>query len=126
MKQQSKTRKEEPVAAAPAAIRPRVDVREDAGGITLWADLPGVSPEKLHVDVDRETLSIAAEATIALPEGLQPLHAEVRSQSYRRSFALSSELDPDAISANLKDGVLELRIPRRAGTRARRIEVQVA
>jgi len=57
---------------------------------------------------------------------MQALHAEVRSKLYRRSFALSSELDPDAIAAKLKDGVLTLHIPKRAEVRPRKVEVKVA
>lgn len=115
-----------PNAPADEALRPRVDVVEDAEGITLYADLPGVAPERLHVQVDRDTLQIEAEAAVTMPEGIQPLHAEVRSQVYKRSFALSRELDSDAVRANLRDGVLELHIPKRAEIRPRRIEVKIA
>jgi HSP20 family molecular chaperone IbpA len=114
------------VRAAEAAIRPRVDVHEDAEGITLLADLPGVSNERLQVQVDRDTLTIEGSAEFSMPEGMQALHAEVRSRDYRRSFALSNELDTGAIRASLRDGVLELRIPKRAEVKPRRIEIQVA
>jgi len=114
-------------AATPeSALRPRVEVFEDAEGITLVADLPGVSSERLNVQVDKDTLLIEGNADIAMPEGMQALHAEVRSKLYRRSFALSSELDPDAIAAKLKDGVLTLHIPKRAEVRPRKVEVRVA
>jgi HSP20 family molecular chaperone IbpA len=55
---------------------------------------------------------------------LQALHADVRAGSYRRSFVLSQELDAARIEATLKDGVLQVRIPKRAELRARRIAVQ--
>lgn len=114
-------------AATPeSALRPRVEVFEDAEGITLVADLPGVSSERLNVQVDKDTLLIEGNADIAMPEGMQALHAEVRSKLYRRSFALSSELDPDAIAAKLKDGVLTLHIPKRAEVRPRKVAVRVA
>ncbi len=99
---------------------------EDAEGITLIADLPGVSSERLNVQVDKDTLQIEGSADIAMPEGMQALHAEIRSKLYRRSFSLSSELDPDAIAAKLKDGVLTLHIPKRAEVRPRKVEVKVA
>ena len=113
-------------ATPETALRPRVEVFEDAEGITLIADLPGVSSERLNVQVDKDTLLIEGNADIAMPEGMQALHAEVRSKLYRRSFALSSELDPDAIAAKLKDGVLTLHIPKRAEVRPRKVEVRVA
>jgi HSP20 family molecular chaperone IbpA len=112
--------------AAEAAIRPRVDVHEDAEGITLLADLPGVSSDRLQVQVDRDTLTIEGDAELSLPESIQALHAEVRSRNYRRSFALSNELDTGAIRASLRDGVLELRIPKRAELKPRRIDIKVA
>ena len=59
-----------------------------------------------------------------LPEGIQPLYADIRSNRYRREFGLSGELDADAIDASLKDGVLTLRIPKRAEVRPRKIEVR--
>jgi len=115
-----------PATAPESALRPRVEVFENAEGITLIADLPGVSSERLNVQVDKDTLLIEGNADIAMPEGMQALHAEVRSKLYRRSFALSSELDPDAIAAKLKDGVLTLHIPKRAEVRPRKVEVKVA
>ncbi|MCG3168996.1 MAG: Spore protein SP21 [Pseudomonadales bacterium] len=126
MSERKTTEKAAPGAAASeTALRPNVEVYEDADGITLIADLPGVAPGGLNLQVDKETLLIEGNADLALPEGLQPLHAEVRSTTWRRSFALSGELDPDGIEARLKDGVLRLHIPKRAEVRPRRIEVRV-
>jgi len=59
------------------------------------------------------------------PETLEPVYAEVRLPRYRRSFALSRELDASRIEANLKDGVLTLRIPKQAHAQPRRISVKV-
>ena len=120
------TRGANPSTVPESALRPRVEVFEDGHGITLIADLPGVGSEHLNVQVDKDTLLIEGKADIAMPEGMQALHAEVRSKLYRRSFALSSELDPDAIAAKLKDGVLTLPIPKRAEVRPRKVEVKVA
>lgn len=123
---------QEPTGTDPRAatrevtIRPRVDVYEDAEGITLFADLPGVSSEGLSVQVDKDTLTIDGAAKIDMPEGIQPLYAEVRNPQFQRSFSLSTELDTGAIRAQLRDGVLELHIPKRAEVRPRRIDVKVA
>ncbi|MGY8526258.1 Hsp20/alpha crystallin family protein [Paracidovorax citrulli] len=104
---------------------PRVDVSEDATGITLLADLPGVSRDGLHVRVDNDSLTIEGEIRPDLPEGLEPVYAEVQVARYKRVFTLSRELDSGAISASLKDGVLNLRIPKQAHAQPRRIEVKV-
>lgn len=108
-----------------AVLQPPVDICEDAEGITLLADMPGVSRDRLTIQVDKDTLSIEGEARIEMPEGMQPLYADVRSTRYRRSFALSSELDTDSIDASLKDGVLNLRIRKRPESKPRKIDVSV-
>lgn len=108
------------------ALTPPVDVVEDAKGITLRADLPGVSRERLQLHVEADTLSIDADLDLALPEGLQSSHTEVGLSRYHRSFTLSKELDADKITAELANGVLTLRIPKAQHAQPRRIEVQVA
>jgi HSP20 family molecular chaperone IbpA len=60
-----------------------------------------------------------------VPEGLKVLHAEMREPHYRRVFTLSPELDASRIDANLKDGVLTLRLPRTEQAKPRRIDVTV-
>ncbi|ALP54796.1 heat-shock protein [Candidatus Tenderia electrophaga] len=106
------------------ALRPPVDIFEDERGITLLADMPGVSKDRLDVDVDRDSLSIQGSSALEVPQGMEALHADVRSTRYQRSFSLSRELDGENITANLKDGVLTLRIPKREEHQPRKIEVQ--
>jgi HSP20 family molecular chaperone IbpA len=106
------------------ALRPDADIFEDADAITVALDLPGVDTNALDIRVDKQSLTVEAEANIQLAAGTQPIHAEVRSKHYRRSFTLSTELEGDRIEANLKDGVLKLRIPKRAEVKPRRIEVR--
>ncbi|MCZ7566376.1 MAG: Hsp20/alpha crystallin family protein [Burkholderiales bacterium] len=105
-------------------LRPPVDIYEDAEGITLQLDMPGVSRDRLDIQADRNALVIEGRGAIDMPQGMEALYAEVRSTSFRRSFALSSELEPEKIEANLQDGVLTLRVPRRAELRPRKIEVR--
>ncbi len=110
----------------PAAqtLRPDADIFEDADGITVTLDLPGVGTDGLDIHVDRQSLTVDAEAKVEVAEGAEPIHAEVRSRHYRRSFTLSTELEGDRIEAKLKDGVLQLRIPKRAEVKPRRVEVR--
>lgn len=107
-------------------VQPRVDVFEDAGGITLRADLPGVPKDKLSIDVEGDALRIEGDIAVDTPEGMEPTWAEVRVGRYRRAFTLSSELDSAGITAELRDGVLNVRIPKHAHAQPRRIEVQAA
>ncbi|WP_296897779.1 Hsp20/alpha crystallin family protein [Thiohalocapsa sp.] len=106
------------------AMRPPVDIFEDAEGITLEADMPGVSKDRLHVQVDANTLLIEGEVQIDLPDTAEAVYADVRSTRWRRSFTLSNELEADKIDASLRDGVLRLRIPKHPQQRPRRIEVR--
>lgn len=113
-------------AAAETPIRPPVDIREDADGITLCADMPGVSKERLNLRVDGNTLVIEGSARLDLAENEEALYADVRSSMYQRTFALSGELESDKIEATLKDGVLTVRIPKRLELRPRKIEVRAS
>lgn len=109
-----------------AALTPPVDVVEDANGITLYADLPGVSREKLNLHVEVDTLTIEAESDLAVPDGLTSHHTEVGLARFRRVFTLSKELDTEKVSAELAQGVLKLRIPKAEHAQPRRIDVQLA
>jgi HSP20 family molecular chaperone IbpA len=114
--------------AAPAeerpALLPPVDVIEDAQGLTLRADLPGVPKEKLQVHVDGDRLTIEGEMGLEMPREMEASHVEVALPRYRRAFTLSRELDPEQLSAELKQGVLTLRIGKSKHAVARRIEVR--
>jgi len=119
-------RKEDAARYSDAALTPPVDVIEDSGGITLYADLPGVSRDKLGLHVASDTLTIEAESDLSVPEGLESSHTEVGLGRFRRVFTLSKELDTSAISAELKQGVLKLRIPKAQHAQPRRIEIQAS
>ncbi|WP_068636939.1 Hsp20/alpha crystallin family protein [Thauera butanivorans] len=108
------------------ALLPAVDVIEDASGITLHADMPGVPKDNLSLQVEADTLTIEGTLALDLPEGMEASHAEVKLPRYRRVFTLSKELDTGKVSAEFRHGVLTLRIPKAEHAQPRRIEVQVA
>jgi len=105
------------------ALLPPVDIVEDAGGITLYADLPGVPRDKLNIYVDGESLVIQGEMGLEMPRNLEATHIEVNLPRYRRVFTLSKELDSERMSAELKQGVLKLRLPKSEQARPRRVNV---
>jgi HSP20 family molecular chaperone IbpA len=107
------------------AMAPRVDVLEDATGITVLADLPGVSRDALEIHVEGDSLTIEGQVSAATPEAMEATYAEIRVPRYRRSFTLSRELDSGHIEAQLKDGVLRLRIPKQEQAQPRRVSVKV-
>ncbi|HEY9531595.1 MAG TPA: Hsp20/alpha crystallin family protein [Burkholderiales bacterium] len=108
------------------ALMPPVDVIEDDAGITLYADLPGVPKEKLNVQAEGDTLIIEGEMALEMPKEMEATHIEVSSPRYRRVFTLSKELDTAKLTAELKQGVLKLRIQKSERARPRRIEVTAA
>lgn len=109
-----------------AAMLPPVDVFEDATGITLKADLPGVPKDKLQVRVEADVLTIEGEISLPVPQGMEASHVELQLPRYRRSFTLSKELDAEKVGAEYRHGVLTLRIPKAQHAQPRKIEVQVA
>jgi HSP20 family protein len=109
---------------AQATMLPPVDVIEDATGITLFADLPGVSKDKLNLHVEGDTLSIEGDVSVEMPQGMEASYAEVSLPRYRRVFTLSKELDAGKVSAELNHGVLKLRIPKAEHAQPRRIEIR--
>lgn len=108
------------------ALAPAVDIAESESGITLLADMPGVSKERLTIKVEGGSLTIEGQAQIDVPDNIELLHSEVRSPYFRRSFTLSRDLDPAKIEATLRNGVLQMHIPKSEEARPKRIEVKVA
>jgi HSP20 family protein len=108
-----------------SALLPAVDVIENGDGITLYADLPGVSKEKLNLQVEADTLTIEGELDLHTPAGMAASHVEVEVPRYRRVFTLSKELDSAKVSAEFRHGVLKLRIPKAAHAQPRKIEIKV-
>ncbi|NMF96193.1 Hsp20/alpha crystallin family protein [Aromatoleum toluolicum] len=118
------TRKPE-TPASEMALLPPVDVIEDAGGITLYADLPGVPKDKLNLQIEGDTLTIEGEVSLEVPEGMESSHAEVNLPRYRRMFTLSKELDANKVAAEFNQGALKLRIPKAEHAQPRKIEIAV-
>ena len=105
------------------SLFPLVDVIEDENGITLTADLPGVTKENLAIRVDADLLIIEGALTLGEGETVAPVYAEIRAAHYKRTFTLSRELDAAQIAASINDGVLTLHMPKLEQAKPRRIEV---
>lgn len=112
-------------ARSEAAMMPPVDVVEDSGGITLYADMPGVPRERLDVHVESDTLTIEGEVALELPADMEASHVEVSLPRFRRVFTLSKELDSGKVSAELAHGVVKLRIPKAEHAQPRRVDIKV-
>jgi HSP20 family protein len=96
-----------------AFLCPAVDIYEEPTGITIKADLPGVSSDQLDVQIVGNNLTIEGQVAINMPEGMASLYADVNATRFRRSFALSNELEADNISAEMHNGELTVHLPKR-------------
>jgi HSP20 family protein len=103
---------------------PPIDIHEDSEGLVLEADLPGANEQNLSIQLEDNILSLYAQIDSPAPQGARLLHEEYRLGDYRRSFILSDEVDRDRISAELKNGVLRLFLPKSERSRTRRIEIK--
>lgn len=104
---------------------PRVDIREEAERFVILADLPGVDPEGIEVQMDKGILSIKGERkTGVAAEGDRYSRVERAQGAFHRRFALPDSAHAEGITASGKHGVLEVSIPKRAETTPRRIQVQ--
>ena len=105
---------------------PRIDLQDSEGELRLHADLPGVQASDLDVRVDGDVLTIRGERKAESERNEQNFHVMERSHGrFQRSIQLPFAPDPDEVEASVREGVLEVRIPKRAPQeRSRRIEVR--
>ena len=103
---------------------PPVDIYEDDEGLVVVADLPGVEQSALDVRVDNGLLTIQAR-TQYLTTGT-PIHREYELTGFFRQFQLPEEIETARIVAELRQGVLTLRLPRAAPAPPRRIDVRTS
>ncbi len=106
------------------AFTPPIDIHEGPEGLTLEADLPGATERNLRIQLEDNVLSLYARIESPVPEGARLVHEEYRLGDYHRSFILSDEVDREQITAELKNGVLRLSLPKAERARTRRIEVK--
>lgn len=105
-------------------FRPDVDIVEQTGEFMVVADLPGVDDQHVDVRLENGILAIRADLAVEPEPEWQPVYDEYRMGSYYREFALSDRINVEGIEASMKDGVLELRLPKVEQHRPRSIEVK--
>ena len=114
-------------AVATAQWVPRVDLKEESGRFVIYADLPGIDPKDIEVQMDKGILSIKGErSSESTTETERFSRVERRYGSFHRRFALPDSADPEGITASGRNGVLEIVIPKRPETTPRRIQVDAA
>ena len=107
-------------------LTPPVDIFEDADALTVLADMPGVKPGHLTIDLHEGVLTITGHAEpLQGPNEVAVLH-EYPAGTFQRSFTLSETIDQAQIQATLRHGVLRLRLPKAEQAKPRQIKIQSA
>ncbi|MFD0740240.1 Hsp20/alpha crystallin family protein [Lysobacter koreensis] len=102
---------------------PLVDIKEEPSRFVLYADIPGVDPQDIEVQMDKGLLTIKGERRGEAQDAERFSRVERHHGSFHRRFALPDSADPDGITASGRNGVLEITIPKRPETTPRRIQV---
>lgn len=106
---------------------PRVDIREEDKRFVILADVPGVDPNEIEIQMDKGILSIKGERRNEVAEQSGKLSRSERTTGvFYRRFSLPDSADADGISASGKFGVLEISIPKRPESSPRRINIQAS
>src|SRR5215469_9822043 len=103
---------------------PPIDIHEGPDGLVLEADLPGASEKTVNIQLEDNVLTLHAQAVSPVPEGARPLHEEYQVGDFYRSFILSDEVERSRITAELRNGVLRLLLPKAERAKTRRIEIR--
>ena len=103
---------------------PNVDIFETETDITLLADIPGVKPEDLTIDLKDNILTLSGEIRNSESEAEKIVYSEYQTGSYYRQFTISEVIDQSKIEARISDGILKLALPKVEKAAPRKITVQ--
>lgn len=102
---------------------PQTDIFESNDALTVVMEMPGVTKDNISVDVENDQLRVEGKIDFSNYEAMEPVYTEYNVGHYQRGFTLSNKIDRDKISADLKDGVLTLVLPKVEDMKPRKIKV---
>ncbi|MDQ6999606.1 MAG: Hsp20/alpha crystallin family protein [Mariprofundus sp.] len=103
---------------------PRVDIRETDDALLVQAELPGIDKKDIHLEVKDGVLTLSGERRYEKEVKEENVHRVERAYGkFSRSFSLPTNVDADKVSANMKDGVLEVRLPKRESAKPKAIAI---
>jgi HSP20 family protein len=105
---------------------PDVNIYEFDDSLKLWAEMPGVKEKDVSVALKDGVLTIVGEVATDMYAGLRPMYSEYNVGNYFREFVLNENIDESKIRATLRNGVLELELPKKEEAKPRQIEVRSA
>ena len=122
VKDKKEVAREEPTRPG-RTYQPEVDIYETKEGLWLWADMPGVDEKSITIDLADGVLTIDGGVSLDEYKDLAPLYTEYNVGNYSRRFAISSDIDAEKIEARVRNGVLELKLPKAEKAKPRKIAV---
>lgn len=104
---------------------PRVDISESEQEVTVTADVPGVDPDKIEIEVDEDSLVVSGESEREEKEEKKSYYCLEREYGqFRRVISLPARIDPEKVKAQVKDGVLAIKLPKIEESKRRRVKVE--
>jgi HSP20 family protein len=103
---------------------PDVDIREDSDQIRLEANMPGVDPASVDVHIEKGVLTIEGRAQFEPPQGCKLIGMEYGVGRYRRDFTLADSIETEKIVARVRQGVLQVTLPKREHVKTRRVKIE--
>lgn len=116
-------KKEEETSTPARTYLASADIFETQDALNVVLEMPGVDRNNVDVSVEDDVLTIRGRIDFSKYEGMQPLYTEYNVGHYRRTFMLSNKVDQSRISAEMKDGVLKVVLPKAEEMKPRRIEI---
>src|SRR6201993_2062966 len=105
---------------------PDVNIYEFDDSLKLWAGMPGVKEKDVNVTLKNGVLTIVGQVATDMYAGLRPIYTEYNVGNYYREFSLNEDIDESKIRATLRNGVLELELPKKEKASPRQIEIRTA
>ena len=124
VQQKRELEKKEETTVPVRIFLPTADIYETQDALTVTLEMPGVEKDKVEVSVEDGVLKVEGRLDFSKYQGLQPLYTEYNVGNYSRSFRLSGKIDQSSISAELKDGVLSLVLPKVQEAKPRTIQLK--
>jgi HSP20 family protein len=103
---------------------PATDIFEGEDALTVVLEMPGVEKNNVSIQLEDGTLNVEGRLDLGKYRDLQPLYTEYNIGHYSRSFRLSTKIDQSKIAAEMKDGVLSLKLPKVEEAKPRTIQVK--
>jgi len=121
-KREVETKEETTIPAR--VFMPNADIYETPNELEVVLEMPGIEKGKVEIRVEEGVLHVEGRLDLSKYAGLQPLYTEYNVGHYARSFQLSSKIDQNKIAAEMKDGVVSVKLPKVEEAKPRTIQIR--